>query len=278
MACTTNNQVKLIFTSILLIAILYFLYVLIKTRCQQSKTKTISSNLTQNVLTYSFSALVLATVIAWISQDIYRCTQSNELVANTLDLLGILLCLAQYLLFFVLLFHRLCYVFGDTPYAVSTCTKFTFYASFVALLIAGCITGAFQYNQGEQAVLYIIFAVVSLIGFLLVMAIIIYSFLLRLIRVWTKSDSDFLQVITKHFILATCSIGSITMIILYVITGIWVDSSAYEEIGVRVATAINLMVPCWFIYVHWDYVRLTLLCMRTYTGQFHIGSVWIGIV
>ena len=137
MACTLNVKINLFLGSLTNSIILYLIFVLLKSK---------KVNKSQFIPDYIFCGLTLLSASLYLNANIYRCSSSDTTTPIIIESIGEAFYAIQYLLLFILLFHRLCIVFKKTRYYIQQSIIVIFYLIFFTLICAGI--GSILLRQG----------------------------------------------------------------------------------------------------------------------------------
>lgn len=231
MACTCNVKINLFLGSLTNAIILYLIYILLKSKSYQKAF----------IPDYIFCGLTLLSATLYFNANIYRCFSSNTITPIIIQSTGEAFYSIQYLLLFILLFHRLCIVFKKTRYYIHRNVIYTFYVVVFILICAGMGSILIRHIYGIN-IWTVTCAVFAMFGCILLICIIIGAFIKRLAMLFDETDDSLRNVIVKLFNLTMLSIVSMIFIILYTITLIWIpDSEVYGEIGREFITSFDLL-------------------------------------
>ena len=233
MVCTLNIQIDLFLGCSTNAIILYLIFTLFKSGKQSFQKAFIPD--------YIFCGLTLFSAFLYLNANICRCFLSDSVVTSMIiESVGEGLYATQYLLLFVLLFHRLCIVFKKTRYYIQQKLIYLFYIIVVVLLCAGVASILFRYIYGIN-IWTVTCAVFAMFGCILLICIIIGAFIKRLSMLYDETDDSLTNIIVKLFNLTMLSIVSMLFIILYTVILIFIPHGVFQQVGREFITSFDLL-------------------------------------
>ena len=246
--CTVVTQISLAFNVLTVVIILYFAFMLIKLRNKIWK----KANTFAFIGNYVYCGLILICAIIYMNANVYRCVDGESLVAHEINTIGNGFYVLQYILLLILLFYRLCTVFGASQYAISS-RIIGIFCFILVCLTASAIACILLLNDGEVSSLANTFGIFAMVGVFLLISIIIATFIQRLSKIWWRCDADgtcssrdhiWEALIIKTFILTLLSIMSLVVVIVSSLVGIWIPDQYYmtlRQFGYAITLGIDLV-------------------------------------
>eukprot|EP01084_Bolivina_argentea_P278811 476479_1 len=189
---------------------------------KRKKTKTIKTMYWIGLIYIVLSMLLFITHTGGAIHGFFDCNNKSK-TGELIIIIAIILYAIQTYTLWIVLFTRIFFVFKDTVYKLSSCTKYSVIIFFVSVLVLGSIATMFDKSQSVDNLI----AVFELFLSICFCTWLSCLFLYKLFKVFSNSekgsDDVLLSIIIKQSLLAVISIGmtlfTILTFIMAAITG-----------------------------------------------------------